>query len=109
MSVMMREIMTLFDEYQSKENAKLTLRAMKENARQGYWNGSRPPIGYRIVIAGPRGSTELSSIIWSDAFSIPSAFPSFWKSLSTGARNASSGGAATSPSSTSVRRRPRPS
>lgn len=33
MSVMMRQIMTLFDEYQSKENAKHTLRAMKENAR----------------------------------------------------------------------------
>jgi DNA invertase Pin-like site-specific DNA recombinase len=56
MSVMMRQIMTLFDEYQSKENAKHTLRAMKENARQGYWNGSRPPIGYCIVIAGQPGS-----------------------------------------------------
>ena len=42
-SVMMRQIMALFDEYQSKENAKHTLRAMRENARQGYWNGSRPP------------------------------------------------------------------
>jgi hypothetical protein len=31
-----------FDDYQSKENAKHTLRAMKENARQGYWNGTRP-------------------------------------------------------------------
>jgi DNA invertase Pin-like site-specific DNA recombinase len=45
MSVMMRKIMTLFDEYQSKENAKHTLRAMKENARQGFWNGALPPIG----------------------------------------------------------------
>jgi site-specific DNA recombinase len=27
------------------------LRAMKENARQGFWNGSLPPIGYRIVEA----------------------------------------------------------
>ena len=35
MSVMMRQIMELFDEYQSKENAKHTLRAMRENARQG--------------------------------------------------------------------------
>src|ERR1700716_1273537 len=51
MSVMMRQIMTLFDEYQSKENAKHTLRAMKENARQGFWNGALPPIGYRIVEA----------------------------------------------------------
>ncbi len=56
MSVMMRKIMTLFDEYQSKENGKHTLRSMKENARQGFWNGARPPIGYRIVVAGQRGA-----------------------------------------------------
>jgi hypothetical protein len=30
MSNMIRQIMALFDEYQSKENAKHTLRAMKE-------------------------------------------------------------------------------
>ena len=56
MSVMMRQIMTLFDEYQSKENAKHTLRAMKENACQGFWNGALPPIGYRIVAAEQRGA-----------------------------------------------------
>ncbi|MET4070634.1 DNA invertase Pin-like site-specific DNA recombinase [Bradyrhizobium sp. S3.2.6] len=39
MSNMIRQIMALFDEYQSKENAKHTLRAMKENARQGFWSG----------------------------------------------------------------------
>ncbi len=44
---MARKIFSIFDEYQSKENGKHTLRAMKENARQGYWNGSRPPFGYR--------------------------------------------------------------
>lgn len=55
MSNMIRQIMALFDEYQSRENAKHTLRAMRENARQGYWNGSRAPIGYRIVDAGQRG------------------------------------------------------
>ena len=53
--VMMRQIMALFDEYQSKENAKHTLRAMKENARQGFWNGARPPIGYRLALAETRG------------------------------------------------------
>ena len=36
MHVMMRQIMALFDEYQSKENAKHVLRALKENARQGF-------------------------------------------------------------------------
>ena len=55
MSNMIRQIMALFDEYQSKENGKHTLRAMRENARQGYWNGARPPIGYRIVAAEQRG------------------------------------------------------
>ncbi len=56
MHVMMRQIMALFDEYQSKENAKHVLRALKENARQGFWNGSQPPIGYRVVAAEQRGS-----------------------------------------------------
>ena len=54
-AVMMRQIMALFDEYQSKENAKHTLRAMNENARQGFWNGSRAPFGYRTVEAERRG------------------------------------------------------
>jgi len=53
---MMRRIMSLFDEYQSKENAKHVLRALKENARQGFWNGSLPPIGYRVIDAEQRGS-----------------------------------------------------
>ena len=56
MHVMMRQIMALFDEYQSKETAKHTLRALKENARQGFWNGSLPPIGYRVVDAEKRGA-----------------------------------------------------
>ena len=42
-------IFSLFDEYQSKENGKHTLRAMKENARQGYFNGNKPPFGYATV------------------------------------------------------------
>ena len=56
MGTMLRQIVTLFDEYQSKENAKHTLRAMCENARQGFWNGARPPIGYRTVAVGKRGA-----------------------------------------------------
>ena len=54
--VMMRQVIALFDEYQSKENAKHVLRSMKENARQGYWNGSKPPFGYRAVEVERRGS-----------------------------------------------------
>ena len=54
--VMMRQVIALFDEYQSRENAKHVLRAMKENARQGYWNGARPPYGYMAVEVERRGS-----------------------------------------------------
>jgi site-specific DNA recombinase len=54
-SQLVRKVVALFDEYQSKENAKHTLRAMKENARQGFWNGSQPPYGYRAVTAEYRG------------------------------------------------------
>src|SRR5260370_10728019 len=43
MHIMMRQIMALFDNYQSKENAKHGLRALKENPRQGSWNCSLPP------------------------------------------------------------------
>lgn len=46
---MARRIFSLFDEYQSKENGKHTLRAMKENARQGFFNGSIAPYGFRVV------------------------------------------------------------
>jgi DNA invertase Pin-like site-specific DNA recombinase len=42
MHVMMRQMMALFDEYQSKESGKHTLRAMRENARQGFWNDFPP-------------------------------------------------------------------
>jgi DNA invertase Pin-like site-specific DNA recombinase len=44
---LLRRMISLFDEYQSKETGKHTLRAMQENARQGYCNGSAPPFGYR--------------------------------------------------------------
>src|SRR5882757_8268744 len=55
MSNMIRQIMALFDEYRSKKNAKHTLRPIKENARQGFWNGALPPIGYRIVAGEQHG------------------------------------------------------
>lgn len=55
---MARRLFSLFDEYQSKENAKHTSRAMCENARQGYYNGSKAPFGFKAVatdIPGSRG------------------------------------------------------
>lgn len=53
---MMRQIIGLFDEYTSKENGKQVSRAMRENARQGFWNGATPPLGYTIVEAERRGA-----------------------------------------------------
>jgi len=53
---MMRRIINLFDEHQSKENSKHTSRAMKENARQGYFNGSKPPFGYIAATTETVGS-----------------------------------------------------
>jgi DNA invertase Pin-like site-specific DNA recombinase len=56
MSVMVRQVFALFDEYQSKENAKHVLRAMQENARQGFWNGSKAPYAYAVVAAEQCGA-----------------------------------------------------
>ena len=53
---LMRQIIGIFDEYTSKENGKNVTRAMRESAKQGFWNGARPPLGYRVVEAERRGS-----------------------------------------------------
>ncbi len=58
---MMRRIICLFDEHQSKEISKHVSRSMKENARQGYFNGSKPPFGYQAVATeqpASRGRTK---------------------------------------------------
>ncbi len=53
---MMRRIINLFDELQSKENSKHTSRAMKENARQGFFNGSTPSFGNLATSTEAAGS-----------------------------------------------------
>ncbi|MBX9821419.1 MAG: recombinase family protein [Afipia birgiae] len=53
---MMRKVIALFDEYQSKENAKHVLRNMKLNAEQNFWNGSRVPLGYKLAEVEKRGT-----------------------------------------------------
>jgi DNA invertase Pin-like site-specific DNA recombinase len=52
---LVRSILTSFDAYASAENAKHVLRSMRENTRQGFWNGAKPPFGYCTVDAGKRG------------------------------------------------------
>ena len=53
---MMRQMIDIFDEYTSRENGKNVIRAMRESARQGFWNGTTPPLGYRSFAAERRGS-----------------------------------------------------
>ena len=53
---LMRQIIGIFDEYTSRENGKNVTRAMRKSAKQGFWNGATPPLGYRIVEAERRGS-----------------------------------------------------
>ena len=63
---MARKIFSLFDEYQSKENGKHTLRAMQENARQGFFNGSRAPFGFTAVdtqTVGSRGGKRKKLVV----------------------------------------------
>jgi site-specific DNA recombinase len=52
---LMRQLIGVFDEHTSREIGKNTKRAMRESAKQGFWNGATPPIGYKIVEAELRG------------------------------------------------------
>ena len=51
----LENMIAIMDEYQSKETAKHVTRTMLENARQGYWNGAKPPFGYCTAAAEQRG------------------------------------------------------
>jgi hypothetical protein len=42
-----RKLLNVFDEHQSRENAKHVHRAMCENARQGFWNARTGPLATR--------------------------------------------------------------
>ncbi len=54
--VLLRQIVGAFDQHQSRENAKHVARTMLENARQGFWNGSHAPYGYRTFVVEQRGA-----------------------------------------------------
>ncbi len=74
---MMRQMISMFDQYASKENGKHTLRAMRENARQGFFNGSRPPVGYRTVeveLPGNKGKKKQLAVEESEAVGVNRIF-----------------------------------
>ncbi len=58
-----RKVLNVFDEHQSRENAKHVHRAMLENARQGFWNGSHPPFGYAVEVRERRGNKDKKVLI----------------------------------------------
>jgi DNA invertase Pin-like site-specific DNA recombinase/predicted DNA-binding protein len=60
---MFRKLLNVFDEHQSRENAKHVHRAMCENARQGFWNGARPPFGYGLKITERRGAKDKKVLV----------------------------------------------
>jgi DNA invertase Pin-like site-specific DNA recombinase len=77
---MIRRIFSVFDEYQSKENGKYTLRAMRENARQGFFNGSRPPVGYgtiEVQLPGNKGRKRQLIVEESEAVVVNRIFQSY--------------------------------
>ena len=51
MGMVVEGIFELMDQFESDMNGFHTLRAMKENARQGYYNGSQPRFGFKAVKA----------------------------------------------------------
>ena len=61
-SQMLRQVIQVFDEHTSRENGKNVRRAMRENAEQGFWNGTTPPLGYRTFVAEVRGQKNKKRI-----------------------------------------------
>ncbi len=66
---MVRSMLSMMDAYSSAENAKHTSRAMQENARRGFFNGSRAPYGYQAVetdVTGHKGRKRKRLVIDED-------------------------------------------
>ncbi|MGB0920290.1 MAG: recombinase family protein, partial [Alphaproteobacteria bacterium] len=55
---LMGSMIAAFDAHQSAETSKHVKRSMIENARQGFWNGAKPPMGYQTRVAELRGAKE---------------------------------------------------
>lgn len=61
--IMMRQVIALFDEYQSREIGKHVSRSVNENARQGFYNGSPVPLGYKTKDVEKRGARIKKKLI----------------------------------------------
>ncbi|MFM7344237.1 MAG: recombinase family protein [Tagaea sp.] len=63
MGEIVRKVLNMLDELQSRENAKHTSRAMLANAAQGFWNGARAPFGFGLEIAEMRGKKAKKRLV----------------------------------------------
>jgi site-specific DNA recombinase len=55
---LIRTILMAVAENESDNNASQVEMVMKANARSGFWNGAKPPLGYRTVIVEKRGKKD---------------------------------------------------
>ncbi len=65
---LMEGIYELFDQHESRIIGMRARAGMKENVRQGYFNGSVAPFGFKVVkVAGPNGKRQKSKLAPDDA------------------------------------------
>lgn len=55
---MMRTILLAVAENESDNNALQVETVMRANAQAGFWNGARPPLGYRTIVVERRGKKD---------------------------------------------------
>lgn len=60
---MMQQLIAMFDEHRLKENGKHVQRAMKENARQGFSNGSPVALGFTTKIVAKHGNRDKKVLV----------------------------------------------
>ena len=51
---LVRGVLANFEEYRSRQTAKVTMDTMRRNAEAGFWNGAVPPFGYASQVAEMR-------------------------------------------------------
>ena len=64
---LMRSVVSAFNQHYSEETAKHTRRSMRENARDGYFNGGKVPFGYRSVTVAHYGTKPKKRLEIDDA------------------------------------------
>ena len=69
----------LIDQLESETNGARTRAGMAENARQGYFNGSRPPFGFRVEKIATSAGPKNKLVIEPGAELVRESFVSTWR------------------------------